>query len=1463
MSGYPAFDDDAVDFSSDHWEPERAPTSRSDARRQTGTHRAASPQDSLEAVAARMSRFTGQRSGASQPRMDDTDNPGRRAQHDLDSQYADDPGYGSPQNQRSRHEEEDALAMRIGRSRANHAPTPNVSVLNETLAAMDRRHRASQNRTETALANISQWIDVNEERREFDRKSFESVARKLDSVHVAVADVSGAAASQTRATFATLAERLESMEERLQPRQNTSADPGLRIALARLENRMDTMMVQAQPQPDFAQALSAFDRKIDALNQKIARPTPPLEQQPASPSARPAPQVRATGRAAMIELARRRRELDEGLSATPLNAQASADPHSSLDHRLEAIAARLDTITAHPAPTLDTAPLAAEMQRLTARINDIAGQSRAAPDIAPVGAELARLSARIDEMAAYPAATPAPSSQGREIAEIAVRLEALVAAEARRETAQSALSASLSTLPEHQAQMTAQLRGDIMGLSRALDALPNRQIIAGLEDGLRKISERIATTRGAGGADELLRPMEQMARDLQGVVRDMDPRDALEGLRAEIRTVSARMHEISGQRPDPQSLSVISAQVADLRSVVDGVAASRFPAERLEQQILALGERLDKIAAQTAAPAFGRAPKPDISGLAADIRGMVDRAMPTQLLGSLDQRLKELDARIADAASASPNGAPSAALADRIDKMQASLEQRIAEKPAALFDQAPITALTDRIDRMQAALESPRDAAFDLAPFEGLLREISQKIDSPRAPDQEGPSLAAIEGLLRDLSQKVSEPGPATHASTDLAPHLADIADRLARSDQGLNHFGEATQSQFARLSDRIDEVQSAVSRQRQADVPAANPAQDAALSSIVSTMETLSQRIDAVRAASLTPETFETMLERLVEKMDAARGPAPSNADLKALEQQIDKIAVEVQKSSATGATLSHLEQTVGDLLAQIENGHFASHAEAQAAAHTAAQEALRHALLQRTQAEDPESMQEIAQLRRLQQDSDQRTTSTLHILHDTLERIVDRLASLETKAPVAMPAAPLLQMPEAAPRKTEPEPAALPLNVAPAVKRASAVNEIFADDADFLIEPGTSGTARRASAVNFDPAVKAISETEAHASEPESMGPATTKQDFIAAARRSAKAAALESASSAMRPTRAPQPNATNSGSARAAVLASYIQTRRKPLLLMASALLLLFGALRILPNLVGHPAATNTAITAPITADPAPPAGRVVAPSKPMGPSDAGSPAPIADPAKPRKSASLGIDPLPTGSIASGAAMATMVMPQHFPKQVSDAALVRLATSGNTAAEYTLGMHIMGGTDSHYQLSDAARFIQKAASKGLVPAEFQLATIYEKGIGVKKDLTKAQHLYATAASAGNIRAMYNLGVMIAGGVDGKPDYATAAVWFKHAADHGVRDSQFNLAILYARGLGVPHDMVKAWAWFDIAAKTGDQGAAKNRDKLARHMNSTDLDLAKAQAAAFRVKPSFPKINQVTDPVSGTTGT
>ena len=70
----------------------------------------------------------------------------------------------------------------------------------------------------------------------------------------------------------------------------------------------------------------------------------------------------------------------------------------------------------------------------------------------------------------------------------------------------------------------------------------------------------------------------------------------------------------------------------------------------------------------------------------------------------------------------------------------------------------------------------------------------------------------------------------------------------------------------------------------------------------------------------------------------------------------------------------------------------------------------------------------------------------------------------------------------------------------------------------------------------------------------------------------------------------------------------------------------------------------------------------------------------------------------------------------------------------------------------------------------------AQYRLGSLFEKGQGVKKDLNKARTLYLQAADQGNAKAIHNLAVLYAEGIDGKPDYQNAGQWFRKAATRGV---------------------------------------------------------------------------------------
>jgi TPR repeat protein len=79
---------------------------------------------------------------------------------------------------------------------------------------------------------------------------------------------------------------------------------------------------------------------------------------------------------------------------------------------------------------------------------------------------------------------------------------------------------------------------------------------------------------------------------------------------------------------------------------------------------------------------------------------------------------------------------------------------------------------------------------------------------------------------------------------------------------------------------------------------------------------------------------------------------------------------------------------------------------------------------------------------------------------------------------------------------------------------------------------------------------------------------------------------------------------------------------------------------------------------------------------------------------------------------------------------------------------------------------------------------------------------------------------------------------DYKTAMKWYRFAAEQGNAFAQSNLGGMYGNGTGVLQDYVRAYMWWNIAASSGDKDAVKNRDIVAKRMNSTDISAAQKLA-------------------------
>jgi localization factor PodJL len=199
---------------------------------------------------------------------------------------------------------------------------------------------------------------------------------------------------------------------------------------------------------------------------------------------------------------------------------------------------------------------------------------------------------------------------------------------------------------------------------------------------------------------------------------------------------------------------------------------------------------------------------------------------------------------------------------------------------------------------------------------------------------------------------------------------------------------------------------------------------------------------------------------------------------------------------------------------------------------------------------------------------------------------------------------------------------------------------------------------------------------------------------------------------------------------------------------------------------------------------------------------------------------------------------------------PEKIGSPALRAAASKGDPKAQFEIAMRYSEGRNVASDMHEACVWFERAASQGLLPAAYRLGSAYEKGLGVDRSPTEAKRWYRIAAEGGNIRAMHNLGVMYAN----DRDMPSALPWFQKAADAGLKDSQFNLGIIYALGSGVKQDLGMSYKWFALGANQGDQEAVRKRDDIATRMDHTTLAAAKLAVSTWKPTPISRDANEET---------
>tara|TARA_R110000751_G_scaffold95381_8_gene186552 strand:+ start:36948 stop:40271 length:3324 start_codon:yes stop_codon:yes gene_type:complete len=962
---------------------------------------------------------------------------------------------------------------------------------------------------------------------------------------------------------------------------------------------------------------------------------------------------------------------------------------------------------------------------------------------------------------------------------------------------------------------------------------------------LARIAEQINSFDNSR-SDMAANGIQNELEELRTMVNELAREDSMRRLETRWDGFEERISDLDSASIRDEMIT-LSYRLDDIKSSI-GLLPSALPLHALEDKIKMLVTAIDSMSRQPSAA------DPEL----------------TRQFAILDDRLDEISRAIVANSVAQPSGMDTAAVA--------RLENRL----DSLVDHIGQLGQSDADGELAMRMEALASRVEDLANQEayGALMERLDLLSHSLA-EQAATSDPRVISQLEDLSRKV-EGLDLEMANGPLGDQLKDLAHRIDSINSELTATNGNQDMLYVRLEDLADRVQESASRPSVVDF-----------------------------------SPLEARLADIAARLDESQAPQYGNDEsIRSLEDQVAGLSQLLSNSGDSSAQYDNVTAELEPRLAAIE-GHLSnSKADSQDIVIEAARQAAEAAIASYRQSGVPAAdmatieslVGDLRSLENLSRKSEERSARTIDAVHDTLLKIASRLETLEATprhaerenvADYAQEEAQFGSAPHAASavytRREEALAGDHGDGFAPDVhhdlpKRENAPSgdsllkglkkRISGKRADTAESPRQNGLQNVNPSPSIDPVADIDPETANIPMEPGSGSPdikrimakvreaqqladqdhpqpaEPEKNDFIAAARRAARAAATE-AGEIDKPV-ADEEKASLS-------LKQTVVRRRKPLLMAAGAILLAVLSYPLIAGFIANdeqpvrsasldvPAVTVPAkqpVTEPLAdANDTLPQVRVGTSQE----ADASAIAGNSDPA-PQKIIPLDATaqqnqgfqpaqseaPTQTASLSqdSGSSLQAIEMP---PEAAGPFELREAAANGDGLALFEIGARYTDGRGVPTDLSEAAKWYRLSAETGFAPAQYRLANFYEKGTGVDRDIDQALTWYQMAAEQGNASAMHNLAVLYAMGRDGVSDYDSAGNWFTRAADLGVKDSQFNLAILHARGNGVEQNLEDSYKWFAIAAKSGDKDAARKRDEVAAALRPEQLQSARAKVESW----------------------
>lgn len=952
------------------------------------------------------------------------------------------------------------------------------------------------------------------------------------------------------------------------------------------------------------------------------------------------------------------------------------------------------------------------------------------------------------------------------------------------------------------------LRAEMEQVRATLAELAREDTVRSIDSRWSRFEER-ADARGA--QDPAIAALTERLEQIGEAIGNLPDSRALRSLDEKVRTLAGAVDHFSRQAGNPvDSFEAIEHRLDEISRAIVATSVSGRPMptepfERIEARIAALAQQLDEMSAEAGSG-------PLLDRLGALSRRVEDIAVQAALPEKAIERLGRQIAIVYDKLENDSSGAERERVLD-------SLERRFAEI-AALFE-----------ERHERATAEARSLMRDL---DRRLEEMADRVDNRAG--LEPVLLQALDDKFADLSDRIDAARaerPDPRLLDAFENRLASIADRL---DETLGRAGDpdpillqALDEKFADLSDRID------GRPGAPNLAALHALEDR-LGSIAARLEDTSRHV-----ADIDPHLILGLERQLAGLTAHLSRPQAGMPDADRLAPRLDNI-----------------ERSLADQRDAIV-----------AAAQEAAQRAVASLRASGIDDEDAGALaDELRTLETLARKSDERNVRTFEAIHDTLLKVVDRLASLEVRSaesvsahrsridaaavPPLSPAAdemPLASSAAALSASTaipvapvlRPQPPHVAAKAAAQAAAASAGGEPAGDAARKSLlggfaralsgrreakperpkqqEPVLPGRAEPALDEPLDSTV-VDQPLEPGSGAPDLNAIMRRVRDERAAAPGAPDPGASGKADFIAAARRAAQAAAAEAqtfrqadgadGAKRRFSPSEFLRAKRKPILMAAAAIMMALAGLQLGKAFFADAVRVAEVPAAPV-ATAAPETALVAS-------------APAADAEARPATAGPRVEAPPTEAVR------TAGQPALAPANASAAPLPRAAEPEPVAdLGEAVPMEALDAADVETDEAASLGFepapveagplaLREAADAGDPKAIFEIGNRYDAGRGVAADRAVAAKWYERAAEQGFAPAQYRIGNFHEKGIGVERDVAKAKTWYQLAAAQGNASAMHNLAVLFAMGTDGAVDNESAARWFIKAAELGVKDSQYN---------------------------------------------